>query len=119
MKTCTKCGIEKPEAEFASKGHNKKRGKCKTCLNEYLRSRRKTDETYKKRLNDSRSKLKKSEKYLAYAKEYREKESWVKIESRSYLQKVLKTKEVPSEILDIYTKNRMLKRKIKEAKKNG
>lgn len=35
MKTCSKCGVEKPLAEFCEKGKGKLRGDCKACQKAY------------------------------------------------------------------------------------
>jgi len=49
MKTCTKCGIEKPLDDFGNK-RGKKTPTCKQCFNEYYRSYFQQPETHAKQM---------------------------------------------------------------------
>jgi len=71
MKTCTKCGEEKPLSEF-SRNRNRLRGDCKECRAAYHRKYAKENRE-KKRAADKKYRLNNKEKISKKAHEYHKK----------------------------------------------
>ena len=104
MKTCSKCRVEKDEAEFSKKKQNKDGldSRCKSCVREYqqtdsykeykkayqqtdaykepLRAYRQTD-VYK----DSRKAYKQTDAYKEYLRAHRQTDAY-KVKNREYMQ---------------------------------
>jgi hypothetical protein len=60
MKTCIKCGEEKPEEAFPSRGYGQIRNDCKTCYNAYRKHRYRTEEGVRERKKEQCKKANKS-----------------------------------------------------------